>query len=353
MRNKNDVKYLGREPEISSHPTTEELARALNWYNHFYAHDDPEIFQWLKKYLIDTARKDPLESQAFVSSGRYSKTLCFIARLLTNGLDHDKFSKRIIGEFEAFIAIKRRDRDRYRKSRKSGAKPRKENFLIADIDHTLDQFYNSDYMKRPDLEVFEVLSKYPSQQIKAARTHVEEIYEELCSKDPQVKEAYSHLSKKAMKNYVEFVKEILAKIGQEQENKKRKPAGSKKSKTKTRNSDFSKLKYQKHDEDTGVVSDERLIAIETASVIYLYNTKYRELRRLVTKEGFTVKGTTISGFCPEQSSKKKLRRPKEIVPEISSSTKRTCERLYRSVRAKEQSVNGRTNESTIILKIIK
>lgn len=354
MRNRGDIKYLGREPDVPEVPTIEELGRALNWYNHFYGVDDPEIFDWMREFLRSKG-KDPRQIETYVKHGYFSKTLCSLSRLLTRGMRVEKYERRILRDFESFLVD--RGSPESQKAHNFRRTTRPQNLLIADVDHLLDEFYKSDYRTKPPVDSFVVLKKFPSVQIKSARKHLQEIYEEISSRDPDVREAYSHLSKRALSNYVSFVKEVLERFDAERENLRREQKSEeskKKVQKKKTASDFSKLQFLRHDPGLNMSSDENFSALEQASVVYLFNLKYKELRMLVAGEGgFRVKGTTIRGFDPDRSSKRRVRKPAEVVPAMGLATKRNCEKIFNGLRSKRSPANGRVNSDTLIVKILK
>jgi hypothetical protein len=68
--------------------------------------------------------------------------------------------------------------------------------------------------------------------------------------------------------------------------------------------------------------------------------------------GFEVKGTSLKGYDTEASFTATLRKPKETLNGILSSTPKQLEKLLTSLTVKKKPANGRINEQTIILKVI-
>jgi hypothetical protein len=91
-----------------------------------------------------------------------------------------------------------------------------------------------------------------------------------------------------------------------------------------------------------------------ASEVYLFNSKYRTLSRLVSsaREGFTIKGTTIQGVDIAASGKKKLRKPEEFF-KTAGTTKAKINKAFTDIKTKPAEANGRINGETLIYKAFK
>lgn len=176
-----------------------------------------------------------------------------------------------------------------------------------------------------------------------------ELIEAVEGNDPQLKEAYGYLGKVRLKKFLAFVSQMIADCQQQVVSVKvqRKPRAKKE---KPANLLVSKLKYLKEFAAMSLKSEEPK-SIVGSQQVWLYEVEKRKLACYTAEKGktLTVKGTTILGWDIAESSMKTLRKPEEIVK--GNLAKRTLNSNYNGVKSKPQSVNGRTNENTLILKV--
>jgi len=171
------------------------------------------------------------------------------------------------------------------------------------------------------------------------------------TKDAQLVEGYSHLTKKQVKNLIAFYQEIMsacdmlsqeAKVNRKPRAKKSVPAEKL----------VAKLKYKKTDEALKLVSLNPTDIIG-AKELWVYNTKTRKLGRYVANEYMElgVKGTSLTGFNETQSVCKTLRKPEEKLKEFKAAGKVQLRKFLDDINATDTMMNGRFNEETIILKV--
>ena len=211
-----------------------------------------------------------------------------------------------------------------------------------------------------DPKAFKVLNVLKAKQAKAAHARIirefytrnlEELQEAAGTKDEQLKEAYSHLSKVQLKKITAFYQEIVsacemlaqeAKVNRKPKAKKAVPAEK----------IVSKLKYKKADEPL------KLVSINPADILgakelWIYNTKTRKLGKYIAGE-FTdlgVKGTTIIGFDEHKSVQKTLRKPTDQLKEFKAAGKVALRKFLEDINAVDTKMNGRINEETLLLKV--
>jgi len=212
-----------------------------------------------------------------------------------------------------------------------------------------------------DPKAFKVLNLLKGKGAKAAHARIiRDFYardlaelEELASgkADDQLREAYSHRSKKQIKNFIQFLTEVKtacemlaqeAKVNRAPRAKKAVPAEK----------IVGKLKYMKTNEPLKLVSVNPA-DILGAGELWVYNTKSRKLGRYVAAEFQTlsVKGTTITGFDEFKSLQKTLRKPEEKLKEFKAAGKVALRKFLDEINATDTKMNGRTNEETILLKV--
>ena len=212
-----------------------------------------------------------------------------------------------------------------------------------------------------DPKAFKVLNLLKAHQAKAAHARVikdfyakdlDELTEVATSKDEQLKEAYSHLSKVQLRKITAFYQEIVsacemlaqeAKVNRKPKAKKAVPAEK----------IVSKLKYKKADEPL------KLVSINPADILgakelWTYNTKSRKLGKYVAEEfqDLGIKGTTITGFSEPKSVQKTLRKPADQLKEFKAAGKVVLRKFLEDINAVDTKMNGRINEDIILLKIV-
>ena len=211
-----------------------------------------------------------------------------------------------------------------------------------------------------DPKAFKVLNLLKAHQAKAAHARIikdfyardlDELIEAATTKDEQLKEAYSHLSKVQLRKITAFYQEIVsacemlaqeAKVNRKPKAKKAVPAEK----------IVAKLKYKKADEPL------KLVSINPADILgakelWTYNTKSRKLGKYVAEEfqDLGVKGTTITGFSEVKSVQKTLRKPADQIKEFKAAGKVVLRKFLEDINAVDTRMNGRINEDIILLKI--
>lgn len=199
-------------------------------------------------------------------------------------------------------------------------------------------------------------SKIPAQGCRTILDWLEKNHSEydgaLQRSDEQLVEGYSYLSKPELRKIVKSLESMIGDVRSHAKikNSTRKP---RKKKVKDASKQVSKMKYQQHSADWSLdsVSPTR---IPTSQRLYLFNTKTRGLSVYVASgaAGFEVKGTSLKGYDTSVSFTATLRKPKETLNGILSSTPKQLEKLLASLTVKKKPANGRINEQTIILKVI-
>jgi hypothetical protein len=211
-----------------------------------------------------------------------------------------------------------------------------------------------------DPKSFKVLSLLKSQQAKAAHARIiKDFYardlaelEELASGNgcEQLKEGYSHLSKKQVRNFIAFLTEIQTACTMLMQEAKVNRA-PRKTKAVSKDKIVAKLKYKKTDEPLKLVSINP-VDIVGAKELWVYNTKSRKIGRYVATEfaDLTIKGTSIVNFDEAKSVMKTVRKPEEKLKEFKSAGKVQLRKFLDDINATEARMNGRINEEIILLK---
>ena len=213
-----------------------------------------------------------------------------------------------------------------------------------------------------DPKAFKILNALKGREAKAAHARIiknkysfqlEELQELAGGQaDDQLKEAYSHRSKKQIRNLIAFYQEIMSACDMLTQEAKvnRKP---RKSKAISKDKVVSKLKYKKTDDALKLVSINPTDIIG-AKELWVYNTKSRKLGKYVALEyqELGVKGASIVNFSEANSICKTLRKPEEKLKEFKSAGKVQLRKFLDDINATDTKMNGRINEEIILLKVL-
>ena len=220
----------------------------------------------------------------------------------------------------------------------------------------LDMFKSDTWVDWDNYSVFEELKAEdaPYNMAKGVYdyyTPLRDELQELVDKCPSdLNEAYCIYGKRDRKKLLKIVDGIVSDAEMYMMSKKatRKP---RKKKETTATQQVAKVKYLKESKEFKMTSIDP-VQIVGADEVYLFNTKYRQLTRLVSsaKTGFTVKGTTIQNVDLEQSYKKTIRKPDEFLGDFMKAPKVKTRKLLETLKTKKAEANGRVNDQTIIMK---
>lgn len=212
-----------------------------------------------------------------------------------------------------------------------------------------------------DPKAFKVLNLLKAKQAKAAHARIirdfysrnlTELLELASGKaDEQLKEGYSHRSKKQIKSFIAFLQEIESACNMlMQEAKVNKKPRAKKAVSKDKI--IAKLKYKKSDEPL------KLVSVNPADIIgaqelWIFNSKTRKLGKYVAAEfqELGIKGTTITGFSEMKSVQKTLRKPAEQIKAFKEAGKVVLRKFLEDINAVDTKMNGRINEDIMLLKV--
>ena len=212
-----------------------------------------------------------------------------------------------------------------------------------------------------DPKAFKMLNLLKGKEVKAAHARIIKGFyerdlaelEELASGngDEQLKEGYSHRSRKQVKNLIAFYQEIMSACDMLAQEAKVNRA-PRKTKAVPKEKLIAKLKFMKTNEPLKLVSINPTDIIG-ASELWIFNTKTRKLGKYVAMEFNTlgVKGTTITNFDEFKSIQKTIRKPEEKLKEFKAANKVALRKFLDDINATDTKMNGRINEETILLKV--
>lgn len=186
-----------------------------------------------------------------------------------------------------------------------------------------------------------------------AKVYLAEYLEVLKGEDEQLKEGYSHFDKNKIKKIAKMFHSFIEDCDKYEVFKKanRKPRAVRE---KTPAQQTKGIKYKIEDTDLKIKSLHPTEMIG-ASQVWLYNTKTKKLSKYGTDSarGIQAKGSAIQNWEPGLSKQKTLRKPEETLKELAAAGKVKLRTFLEELKTKEQTVNGRLNTDTIILRIIR
>lgn len=338
-----DSQYMGPEPVLKGKVSNIDLIRAFNWYNYHYTVKDSK--KWLLAYM--KSKNYTASDIAFIekcSDTNLTQNMCSTAKLLMNGvvLKHnlDGKIKSLLSSKVAHVEVKFTS---YR-----------ENTLLANLHDLEDKFTAGNY--KP-VEVGSIGQGASKTDVESALKYYNDLLNELMSidNDKQLKEAYSHLTKKHRKTYIEFVQKIIYNLSDVKTARKpRVVKKARKKKVKTAQQIVKKLNYLPVDTVTQVESIDPATVIGS-TILWTFNTKTRKLVKYIAKNGQTlsIKGTSVQNFDEVKSFVKNVRKPATILHLLKDNPKSVVEKLVTAIRARPSKARGRINNKTLLLRVFK
>jgi hypothetical protein len=164
----------------------------------------------------------------------------------------------------------------------------------------------------------------------------------LVSKDKDVMEAYSYISKGDVRKIIKIYEDLqktcegilsMSRMQRKPRKKKIKPLTVKYCIS------HPTLNIQ------GLSADD----IINAHRVIVFDIKYRKLGCYYSDSGMTIKGTTIYNFNPDRSTQKILRKPDILLTGISNGGIIEFNKTYPKIKTAAQRLTGRLNDNTLIL----
>jgi hypothetical protein len=376
-----DPRKMGPEPHwVPGQVITQsQIRHAYNWYNYFYMAEDAKkwtlLFLKVNKTGGEILQKldNNIPKHRFIPVGWACKIIQENGTLPKENMDYLKSKLReliteameaksdtlammdvVEGEEGGIVVIEKE-------------KPNVQEYianqvsnLIAEFEDVLDQFIQNGY--KTDFKTYEYLVSHNVKSIQAQKIAayyeplVKELQEAMATPskiDEQIKEAYSHLTKKQIKAYHAFVSEIVTDCQQIKVNTQavRKP---RKKKIKSAGQVVQKMKYKVSD-DTFKIKSVHPSEMVGAQQVWVFNCKTRKLGVFNAEDagGLKVKGSTVYAWNEDTSTCKKVRKPNEILPQVTQGGKVALRKLMENIRAKDSVLKGRIGADTCILRVVK
>lgn len=346
--------YYGAEPIIVGGVTQLQLSEALTWYH--YTQDVEKGQKWLAEWLDrDGLPKSSIQCIKRLNPKRVIPTVFWMAKMLLNGSKFDKETTKRFGlQVKEMINLgnKLTDPEEVVVKDKPNIQERikeKGHSVLGELEEAYDNFV----LRGEKFVMYDYLQKNAiSPQICGMiREYYTRVLEDLNESDKEVKASFGRDRLKQ----VRFLDEWMADLDRYSSNRKatkvRKP---RKKKQKLAVDVVKRVKYQKEFKPFKIVSIQPT-EIVGAQQLWVYNTKYKQMIvfNAYGPAGLSMKGTTITGFCKEESQQKTLRKPEEQVNKVLNGGKIILRKFMSEIKTKCRVPNGRLNENCVLLKAIK
>jgi hypothetical protein len=353
----------GNEPLVTVEKYGSDFLRALNYYN--AEHDDKDKKKWLISHVAKSDKKLAIEFLKI--DEHHFRHAGIIARLIHNGSDMQEKELNYLNDRIEFlksqIGKRQKSEDKADKKAADVAKEttnvvsiqqrmdEKAHDLAGEIEGAIDDFVlnkASDFSAKNYLLTKQVAAPIAKRIGDFYVRRSAELREAIEGKDDQLKEGYSHFTKRELKKFADFIDSIIADCQQMVQTAKATRAPRMR-KEKPASVQVAKMKICKEFAELNLksVKAETIIG---SSEVWFYNTKYRRVGVYKGDNGGTVavKGTTIIGFSVSESKQWTLRKPEEFFKGLSLG-KRALNNIVKNIKTKAATPNGRFNEETILL----
>lgn len=346
-------KYLGDEPAFKNEYSLAEYARALNWYNNMCTVSDAR--EYIETYLKNTARTSDLKQFKTVSDAWVPMTAAWICRLINRGVKISDSSKKYLENKLNETIIKRSNEEKTEEVKETTVsiqdRVRNKTYdLIGDVEEQIDK--NTNFSLYDWLKANEIPATYAPKIAEYYAPVLGELIEASEGKDPQLKEGYSHLTKKQLTEKILFFNSIIedAERYADTTKKIRKP---RKPRTVSVEKKLKNFKYQKEDNNYKIasVNPEKVIGCQE---LWTFNTKNKLLTvfRAIDRGGLQVKGTSIINYDENNSHTKRTgRKSEQYVHTVLNNGKQVLRKMMNELKG-DMAIAHRINDSTILLKVV-
>jgi hypothetical protein len=343
-------KYMGDEPEFLGAMTEGEMAIAYNWYNAMA--DKSDIKEYTETWLKNQGRLAELKRFKAVPDEWVNHTCGAIARMISRGYDVPAHSKKFLEETFAYTLTKAKIQSESNIPKQSIQERMrdKQHDIIGDIEELIDSeqpFSLYDWLKAK-----EIPAAYCPAIVSYYAPWLEELIEVLEGSDPQLKEAYSHMTKTMVKNRVVFFSNLIE-DAERYGNVTKKTRTPRKPRTISVEKKLKNLKFQKEDNNYKIASinPEKIIG---AQELWTFNTKYKIVTvfRAIDRGGLQIKGTSITNYNETASlSKGTGRKPEIVLDKLQKSGKIVLRKLMEELST-DKPLQVRINENTVLMKVL-
>ena len=346
-----NLKYMGDEPVFLGAVTEGEYGYALNWYNTMC--DTNDAREYIETYLKNNNRLAEAKKLKRIPDAWVSTTAGWVCRMLSKGYELP---------YSAKIFMEKKLKEGFAKASKEELKEDKGQVIsiqdrirerthdiIGDIEEMIDT--GEEFSLYEWLKTKEIPASYCTAIIAKYAPWLDELIEAYEGKDEQLKEGYKHLTKKQLRERIEFFNKLIEDASRygSVAKKTRAPRNPRPVSVEKKLKNF---KYQKEDNGFKIasVNPEKIIG---AQELWTFNTKYKTLSvfRALDRGGLQVKGTSIINYDEKTSFTKRTgRKPEEYVKRVLDGGKIVLRKIMDELKG-DAALAYRINENTILLKI--
>ena len=348
-----NLKYLGEEPTFTKPLTTSDYSRALNWYN--YMCDNNDAREYIETYLKQNNRNAEAKQLKRVSDTWLPTTVAWVCRMLSKGYQLPDSAKPYVEqrlkqtlaratkeepkEEDNKVVVSIQDRIRERQQD-----------IIGEIEALIDSgeaFSLYDWLKGK-----EIPASYCAGIIAHYAPWLAEMLEAHDGGDDQLKEAYKYLTKKQLRERIEFFNTLIT-DAERYGNVAKKTRAPRKPRAVSVEKKLKSFKYQKEDNTYKIASinPEKILG---AQELWTFNTKYKIVTvfRALDRGGLQVKGTSITGYDEKNSFSKGCgRKPEIVLDKLQNGGKIVLKKLMSELKT-DKALQVRINENTILMKVM-
>ena len=342
------------EPIVTEENYKEDFSNALQWYMHNW--EDKDSYTAMQAFIKQNKMKGYAQVVTKSNVSEY-RVAAKIAQLLMRE-QHVELDS-VIRMYRRLADLKLRKIEDTPVEEKPKATVSIQDRMLTlarthagEFDGRIDEFrqnkYKSDFSAKSYLVNNQVSGPVAKKIGDLYAPLVTELTEVLMGKDPQLKEGYSHASKREMKRYLEFVNGIVTDCDQQ--------AVSAKSQRKQRASKpksplviVNKMKYMKEYPDLNLVSISPTKILD-AEELWVYVPEKRKLVVLYAAGGtLGVHRTAVTNYDVATSAMKTLRDPEKFFKSLSSTGKRAMANAWKSIKGKELKAKARITDKMLLV----
>ena len=344
-----NVKYLGSEP--SDVKTRMDVMNATNWYGIMCDKDDAR--EYLTTWLTSVNKLDLAKRVKSIPDTWLPLPAAWQCRIASrNKIEVD--TARLLSDIEYAISKGVKESpDEKPKADKPSIQDRmreRADEILGDIEGLIDM--NEKFSMYEWLKTQDIPASYAPIIVRHYAPWLDELLEALEGKDEQLKEAYSYMSKKELKERVEFFANLLSDV-EKYAGVTKKTRAPRKPRAVSAEKKLKNFKFQKEDNGFKIasVNPEKIIG---AQELWTFNTKYKTLSvfRALDRGGLDVKGTSIIKYDENTSVTKKTgRKPEVYVQKVMGGGKLILKKVMEELKS-DAPLAYRINENTILLKVV-
>lgn len=348
----------GREPLVTKENYKEELGRALNWYN--FNWEEKDYRKSAEQYVIRHLKMKDASYALSKAQFLEVRSIGVIGRLVEREQHVDLDTLQNI--FTRLEELKKKYiKPRAAPTKATGAAIPTPSIqerildsarnLAGDVEGAIDEYLvnGTEFSMKAFLLGNQVSGVVAKKIGSFFEGRVKELDEAISGKDPQLKEGYSNYTKRGLKQYADFMRQIVADCNQQVVSAKvqRKPKARK---VKPPAQLVKKMVYMKEFTPLKLKSipAEKIVG---ASELWVYNTESRKLIVYYGADGgfLSVSGMSITNYDVTKSEVKTLRKPEDFFKGLTTMGKRAMANAWKAVKAKTSSPRARINEEMVLL----